>query len=984
MRLSPPSKTREMEADIGALRPEHHNEAGPSAGLGSDLTKRTIGHIYHDISARDSTRLQLGDIYNTYNSFHGTNLTGDVQQEPTNDADKLLEALEFPQMELRSSSIAAAYANTCQWLFETPEYKSWRDPAKLPEHHGFFWIKGKPGAGKSTLMKCALRHARQAYSEEVSTSFFFNSRGDELEMSTEGMFRSLIYQLAKQVPSVSHQLSISRNIRTLAGHGKAGWPLPLLQNMFQEAIEHSTNNNCTVCYVDALDECHSEDDVREVVMFFEDLAATQVSKHTQLLVCFASRHYPRITLDALQELTLDDHVDHELDIASYLDKKLKIRDPPSRRDLIANIRQRASGVFLWVVLVVGILNKEADHGRQHLLQTKLQQIPRQLNDLFDEILGEGESNETTVSAIQWVLFSVHPLEPRELYVAIMVSTNQANTSSCLSAAENIDAQVAADYILSCSKGLLEIASTDGDNHRVQFIHETVKEYLLSRGLQRLDDSLSDNVLGRSHDRLARWSHRIFRLSQEEKFNDSIGFWYSMRHVTKLDSGYEQYPLRAAPLYKALEHAEAAAENGHRESFLLDSLPRFWEFSKKGSGPRDMPEMRFAFTKLQLLVLNDCHFLVDLELERNLKHPLPEQRDYIDACIVHPARSVWGTVLHLAVTKGRVDIAQALISSGADVNIWCNGFGTPLHAALHRAPDLRNCKAMIEMLFQNGAKPDPQPASLDSPLLTVISRVAADQGRDELVKILLDHGADANAECGRPLRVAVESATSGLVRLLLEGGADANTWIDSPALSIAVTKGDLMSTKVLLEHGAVQHATNIDRTNTALLNAIELRNLPMVKLLLEYERHTANRYLLEENPLHQAVRWSTGSIVELLLNHRADPIKSVTFYKAVAVARKRCSWEPVAKLLQHGATYHDSTAQAGRLNDWVSMRILAEHGIDVDADDFSKSGPYDDPKEARKLHDLCIRLHGLPPAPRNRRTATKSSFRDHGSQRKMVT
>jgi ABC-type ATPase involved in cell division len=38
---------------------------------------------------------------------------------------------------------------------------------KILEHHGFLWVKSKPGAGKSTMMKYALAHARKEMAGSV-------------------------------------------------------------------------------------------------------------------------------------------------------------------------------------------------------------------------------------------------------------------------------------------------------------------------------------------------------------------------------------------------------------------------------------------------------------------------------------------------------------------------------------------------------------------------------------------------------------------------------------------------------------------------------------------------------------------------------------------------------------------------------------------------------------------------------------------------
>jgi hypothetical protein len=88
-----------------------------------------------------------------------------LPKKPTQDgrltSTACLRSLGFRDIDARLHDIAAAYRGTCDWLFSTTQFQRWRDRADLPDHNGVLWIKGKPGAGKSTLMKHALRHCEE-------------------------------------------------------------------------------------------------------------------------------------------------------------------------------------------------------------------------------------------------------------------------------------------------------------------------------------------------------------------------------------------------------------------------------------------------------------------------------------------------------------------------------------------------------------------------------------------------------------------------------------------------------------------------------------------------------------------------------------------------------------------------------------------------------------------------------------------------------
>jgi hypothetical protein len=118
----------------------------------------------------------------------------------------LLRSLQFDQIDARYMDIKEAHGKTCTWILRSPTYLQWHDETKLEDHHGLLWIKGKPGTGKSTLMKSIMASVRETMKGSTVVSFFFNARGQELERSTLGMYRSLLLQLLVRYPSLQKVL----------------------------------------------------------------------------------------------------------------------------------------------------------------------------------------------------------------------------------------------------------------------------------------------------------------------------------------------------------------------------------------------------------------------------------------------------------------------------------------------------------------------------------------------------------------------------------------------------------------------------------------------------------------------------------------------------------------------------------------------------------------------------------------------------------
>ncbi|BCR98266.1 uncharacterized protein AKAW2_31585S [Aspergillus luchuensis] len=111
----------------------------------------------------------------------------------------MMDALRPDQHESRQATIKPAHAKPCRWLLEKQEYVNWLDSDRFPEHRGFLWIKGKAGSGKSTMMKFAFLQADATVDVNTKVvSFFFNARGEDLEKSTLGMYRSLLAQLLEK------------------------------------------------------------------------------------------------------------------------------------------------------------------------------------------------------------------------------------------------------------------------------------------------------------------------------------------------------------------------------------------------------------------------------------------------------------------------------------------------------------------------------------------------------------------------------------------------------------------------------------------------------------------------------------------------------------------------------------------------------------------------------------------------------------------
>jgi len=223
---------------------------------------------------------------------------------------KLVDSLDFCQMDTRQLTIKTAHSQTCKWLFEQPEYLDWLTTDKLAENRGFLWIKGKAGAGKSTLMKFAAASARK---DMEVVSFFFNARGEDLEKSTIGMYRSILSQILHQLPNLQCVLTSTLHLRScIRNRRPPDWSIELLKTLFDEVVQNLKETSLA-CFIDALDECN-ERDIRDMLSFFEHLVDVAASTGAEFRICFASRHYPHISISKGVNLVLEGQDGHRQDI----------------------------------------------------------------------------------------------------------------------------------------------------------------------------------------------------------------------------------------------------------------------------------------------------------------------------------------------------------------------------------------------------------------------------------------------------------------------------------------------------------------------------------------------------------------------------------------------------------------------------------------------------------------------------------------------
>ncbi|CAH0048392.1 unnamed protein product [Clonostachys solani] len=472
----------------------------------------------------------------------------------------ILESLKFDQIDSRILTIEKAHSKTCRWILLTQEYRDWTNPEKACAHQGFLWMKGNPGTGKSTLMKFAYIEAKKNRKKNrFIFSFFFNARGTPLERSTTGMYRSLLVQILEQFP---HQKCIfdSPELGTRIGPSPT-WAIEPLKELLLQALL-TLGEMSIVFFIDALDEC-DEDKIRDMIKFFENIGQEHPS--INLSIFFSSRHYPHITINFGLSLCLEEQDGHSSDITNYIQSELRIGKSKMAKEIREEAQKKARGVFMWVVLVMAILNKEYDSGNMHSLKRRLKDLPSDLHKLFEDIILRDDRNrDSMLLCVQWVLFAKTPLSPEQLYFAIRYGLESSLPEPWDQ--DEITRDTIKKFLLHSSKGLAEV--TKSRQPTVQFIHESVREFFLKNtDLAKIWPEIGPRFEANSHEKL---KHFCLSYSKPE-----LVFFYSFGQnptmsMAKLDI---LFPLLKYCVQNIIHHADMAENGGVDQLTFISCFDR---------------------------------------------------------------------------------------------------------------------------------------------------------------------------------------------------------------------------------------------------------------------------------------------------------------------------------------------------------------------------------------------------------------------------
>ncbi|KAM7208211.1 P-loop-containing protein [Naviculisporaceae sp. PSN 640] len=335
------------------------------------------------------------------------------------------ESLGFSALNRRFEAIPEHHARTFEWIFDPNPagFRGWGNfPLWLQSGTGVYWINGKAGSGKSTLMKFIAEHPKlrshlSAWAGRdrlVVSHHFFWRKGEEEERSLHGLLRTILHNIFHERPDLVGEVlrdRVNMAEEALVHHLYMDQvrvtetsTLPVLPDI-RETLDRWTMKDLTTTLgrltessvtgvkffflIDGLDEF--EGDHHETVEMLHAISSSDKVK-----VCISSRPLPLFEKVFGEGLRLKLQDLTRGDIALFVEEKLyrsvEFRsmarsDMSQARALAIKIIDKAAGVFLWVMLVVrsmlqGLVNNDTIHD----LHRRLDVLPPDLEDLYWHII----------------------------------------------------------------------------------------------------------------------------------------------------------------------------------------------------------------------------------------------------------------------------------------------------------------------------------------------------------------------------------------------------------------------------------------------------------------------------------------------------------------------------------------------------------------------------------------------------------------------
>ena len=804
-----------------------------------------------------------------------------------------LQALRTSEYEEFKDRNPNRLEGTCEWFYQHNHYQEWQR-----SNTGLLWVTADPGCGKSVLAKSLVEDHKGI--ESQTTCYFFFKDDNDKQKSLPTALSALLHQLFSQKQSLIRHAIQDYNAEgnQLSHSFHKLWDILVRATSDPKAGE-------VVCILDALDEC-VESGRHQIIdalsALYKELPSTKSGSKLKFLVTgrpysdierrFASlvHRFPTIRLSGESE-----SISSEINIVvkwevSELARDLEL-DNSERSILELELLSMTHRTYLWLKLIIEVIREEIS-----LTKTKLKQIIRTLpltvDQAYEAILSKVKDQKRARKLLHLVIAAIRPLTLREMNMAMAIEGHH----QCLN---DLDVENEIRF-RSSVRNLCGFFVTVMDQ-KVYLIHQTAKEFLLTRG-----EAVS-----------SYWKHSLNPVDSNLLMATAcITYLKFVMFIDEIDleivKQHDFYNYAACFWATHFREAQSTATRELAQSVIqicnVQTRPfRHWFYDYY------LRTTEYASPDFASAIMVASYFGHQIVVEQLLMTGKVDV-DSMDGTFGR-------TSLFWAAARGREAVVRLLLATGrVDVNSKDNYGGTPLSWAAARGDE-----AVVRLLLATG-KVNVNSKNVDGQ--TPLS-LAAMNGTEAVVKLLIERE-DVNASLGdndgrTPLSYAAQYDQDAVVRLLLATGKvnvkskDAN---GQTPLSLAAMNGHEAAIKLLIEREDVNADLGDNDGRTPLSYAAECGHEAIVTLLLSSDRITPNSKDSGGcTPLIYASLNGHNAVVTALLSHfRTNPdLKDYFGSSALSIATRHCHTEVVKMLLATQFVDIHSRDCLGRTPLWWARR-----------------------------------------------------------------
>lgn len=454
---------------------------------------------------------------------------------------RVLDRLWFRSIDDRKTNINERHFQTLDWALDPLEATlKWDNLAEwLRNGNGLYWLAGKAGSGKSTLMKYLSNHPQAitlvkewaGQSELVTLQFFFYALGRLEQKSQEGILRSLLFQFLDKhrnlvedvLPAMWKEASITED----KGHDLEAPSIPEMQISLLQLVESISADKKFWILIDGLDEFEGKHStIAAFLSRLERLPNIKILVSSRPLPVFVSA-FDRAPKMYLQDLTRRDIETYINDTILYHPRMAQISNVETREamEIVETLVKKASGVFLWVVLACqSILEGLEEYDTFPELMNRTMKMPPELGDFFHQMITRigPEKRDISARCLRLVFESqtssaFDPIPTLGLAIVdeqgLRADFRGPNVTGLSNEERALRCKTLEGRLRSRCSGLLEIQvdssinlarqpdrisaeSAAIVNSRVEFLHRSLYEFFCTEGMWERDALRVDNDRGR--------------------------------------------------------------------------------------------------------------------------------------------------------------------------------------------------------------------------------------------------------------------------------------------------------------------------------------------------------------------------------------------------------------------------------------------------------------------------------------------------------